>query len=967
MATKSKLEELNITQDELKRIGDALKDEKFREMFCEYAQEISDPENRRRYEEEIAQMERERGMDVTFIRPEPGYVLKTSVNGEKKAFINISKSDKIDKPSAERKQNDQGKSGLMWHIPHSFAPPREDHDKQKNRCQVYDFVVHPDTYRMAESNARFKKLVEDTAMDGIEKQFQVKIDRKNVKQPKMQFKGVPSATVIRNRNSAGPQTGVDTSGLLKDMPYPYDDKSTQEKMKEREQRVAREQEKNKNGDGSGQTDIKKDGAAVPNYTIIHRSDLDMQEYRNAPDSKPSTRPRELVIKIELPLLKSAAQANLDIFEQRLSLESSPPAAYKLDLTLPYPVDDSKGNAKFDKQKRTLVVTLPVVPVDLPSIPSFTSDDTAGTAPDTNGISSGSVNQKNILPEKPLIEVLSDRTDPSVEDDEPMLQKDTQPQEQKNDGGEHLTCPGSVSNGDSGKLFSPSVSYSLPDFSFTQDTETISFVLKVKNVAENFTKEISPSSNEVDFVCTSQGEGGFPMHFRIFLRFAESCKVVPEHCTVDVTTENVVLLLLKDRSSRGLWDQFWAGLHSDNLEKHLFLTTSNLQQQLKELDESSTDMGQTPTPTGPAETGEGPSCSLEVTAMSEKKLTVKISPSGKSSNKKRGEEEDDEYDPPSSAEIEVVHSHPKPSLHGILKQQTVSESSEEVSHDADSPHTSNEEEEDLSPTPGSPGKRRTVSFNKHIDRATFKTSASVNSMKTSLKSKRKRQRKLEEKKDKNSSRRRHNSAGSEGSCDDNTHSMSEEEALAGEEKRRPQNQSEVDVPAAQNGLDFRTKPSTSEPTSDDGCEEDVNPNGEARNHKKADKISGDGESLRETREMVASGHNGSTVDTGSISNAQSMPDIGEGNSGEGNSTGSRKGGSVADRIRTKLAESSAGGDHCADSDDEEEGGKDGHNEGSPDTSLSGQRSCKPADTPHNEHRTECAFQFSNQVMFDLDVE
>ena len=57
-------------------------DEKFRDLLREYAEEISDPENRKKYEEEIAQLERERGMNVKFINPTPGHVLKTSVDGK---------------------------------------------------------------------------------------------------------------------------------------------------------------------------------------------------------------------------------------------------------------------------------------------------------------------------------------------------------------------------------------------------------------------------------------------------------------------------------------------------------------------------------------------------------------------------------------------------------------------------------------------------------------------------------------------------------------------------------------------------------------------------------------------------------------------------------------------------------------------------------------------------------------------
>jgi dynein assembly factor 2 len=543
MATKSKLEDLNLSQDEIKRLGDALKDEKFRKMLLEYAEEISDPENRRKYEEEIAQMEAERGMDVTFVRPDPGYVLKTSINGEKKAFINISKCDKIDKPSSERKQGSDGKAGLLWHIPHSFAPPREDYDKEKNRCQVYDFVIHPDTYRMAESNERFRKLVEDTAMDGIEKQFEAKLDRKNVKRPKMKFKGVPTPTVIRNRTSQQSQSPSSSEGsdFMKDMPYPYDNKTTMEKMQERQQTLEKKAAAKKN-------EPKKkpeDDATIPKYTIVHRSEVDMQEYRNAPDAKPSTRPRELIIKIELPLLKSAAQVNLDIFEKRLVLESKEPAVYKLDLNLPYHVDESEGSAKFDKQKRTLTITLPVIPDTTPAVPSFLDNARVDVDDDKMEDSKG----------PPLIEVLSSS--------EGEVSATSHSVNSSQDAGYDLSTESNKPGG-----YSSSVPYNLPEFTFTQDAETVSFVLKVKNVTEDSVRRRSPITSMVELTCTSRGDGGFPLHYRLCLKFDDSCCIVPEHCSVDVAEDNVVLLLLKDRMSRGLWNHFWAGLDADNQEVRL---------------------------------------------------------------------------------------------------------------------------------------------------------------------------------------------------------------------------------------------------------------------------------------------------------------------------------------------------------------------------------------------------------------
>ena len=65
-------------------------------------------------------------------------------------------------------------------------------------------------------------------------------------------------------------------------------------------------------------------------------------------------PANLVVSIHLPKLKSAKPCQLDVTERNLTLKSSEPAAYKLELKLPYPVDDENGSAKFDKTKKRLV-------------------------------------------------------------------------------------------------------------------------------------------------------------------------------------------------------------------------------------------------------------------------------------------------------------------------------------------------------------------------------------------------------------------------------------------------------------------------------------------------------------------------------------------------------------------------------------------------------------------------------------
>lgn len=84
---RDKFKELNMTEDEVKRFSEAMKKEEFRKLLLDYAQEISDPANRELYEREISALEAERGVNVTFIHPDPGYCIKTTQ--ESTVIINI--------------------------------------------------------------------------------------------------------------------------------------------------------------------------------------------------------------------------------------------------------------------------------------------------------------------------------------------------------------------------------------------------------------------------------------------------------------------------------------------------------------------------------------------------------------------------------------------------------------------------------------------------------------------------------------------------------------------------------------------------------------------------------------------------------------------------------------------------------------------------------------------------------------
>ena len=69
-------------------------------------------------------------------------------------------------------------------------------------------------------------------------------------------------------------------------------------------------------------------------------------------------PTHLTVTIDLKWADSMKLAKLDINETTLVFEY--PDLYYLDLNLKYKCDPDAGNAKFDKTKKTLTITLPVV-------------------------------------------------------------------------------------------------------------------------------------------------------------------------------------------------------------------------------------------------------------------------------------------------------------------------------------------------------------------------------------------------------------------------------------------------------------------------------------------------------------------------------------------------------------------------------------------------------------------------------
>ncbi|KAK5857443.1 hypothetical protein PBY51_010691 [Eleginops maclovinus] len=357
MAAGDKLKELKMTVDEIDRLSKAFKDEKFKEMLLDYAHELSDPENKKRYEEEIKLLEQERGNTIEFIHPKPSRALKTSVNGKQKCFINICSNDKVGKPDHKWGVSEEGRRGQHWTLPHSLHPGREDTDPKGNKIVIFDVIFHPDTLHIASRDRGFTNMVDSTAIQGIQDHFKVTLDKNNVREIKSKYKGTMQPCVIRK-----PIPGYKMSKPSEEpdpLAFPYPDNKrpflqTKPTKSPPSKNIIEDTPKSI-------PPQKAKEPTKPNYTVKYRSFTDIQDFRYSRDSAQSPRPKEIVVTINMPLLKAATEASLEVKECRLLLLESKKPSYRLELPLAYAVDEDKGEAKFNKQKGQLTVTLPVLP------------------------------------------------------------------------------------------------------------------------------------------------------------------------------------------------------------------------------------------------------------------------------------------------------------------------------------------------------------------------------------------------------------------------------------------------------------------------------------------------------------------------------------------------------------------------------------------------------------------------------
>ena len=399
---------------------------------------------------------------------------------------------------------------ISYSLPYSLAPPRRDQDKKGELCHVYDCVFHPDAMHLANKNDSFRKLMNDTAIDGVQNAFKVELDRQNIKFPKMSFKGMVKPTVVRKRSDNPPEelepSPID--GIYPPMPsknatkpvtlIPVDDNPTNK-------------------------------YTTPKYKIVQRRDIEYHELTNELDAKLNVLiPKELVVTIDLPLLNCTQDAHLDVTNNQIYLCSENPSKYKLKVQLPYTVNEVNGTAKFDKSKRQLVITLPVIKEKKMKITDLLRED--------SGIESDHVSTNGI----------------THDEQESNSSNDVVPE---NDS----ETTGSLDGGD---FLEDSIDYILPSFNFNQVDELMAFTLHVKNVDPSSIEiQRTDADNMAVIKFSSIGSGFYPIWYSFCAKFPAKNSEIFKDISAEAWDNNVIVQFeLNDFD----FNEYLAGRNADTL-------------------------------------------------------------------------------------------------------------------------------------------------------------------------------------------------------------------------------------------------------------------------------------------------------------------------------------------------------------------------------------------------------------------
>lgn len=255
-------------------------------------------------------------------------------------------------------------------IPLSLGPARNDLDKSGEPCIVYDVVFNTEVMDQALHAKEFKDFLVGLGMGWVMEKGGGGLDVKNFTEVKLRgnYKGkFPAMQVVRAEALIEEVDPIDEGGDYENNAgggfggmHPSSFSSTR----------AAAENSNYADSFRGEGGFHKEGK-LPGYAKVEEvnSGIETPERRLYVDVAGGRRwayqegkvyegeIQAFVVKVELPRMESANDADLDVTESSLSLEVE--GKYELDVDIPFPVDDNAADAAWDRAKCTLTLTLPL--------------------------------------------------------------------------------------------------------------------------------------------------------------------------------------------------------------------------------------------------------------------------------------------------------------------------------------------------------------------------------------------------------------------------------------------------------------------------------------------------------------------------------------------------------------------------------------------------------------------------------
>jgi len=356
-----------LTSDEARRLESAFGDDEFCQLMAEYANELADPKYKEEQEAYLALLEtnNELPSGKVLVWPSSGFVVKCmhrkrrETNGSSgsssssKLFLNIVYSDKVAEPVEQ-----QQLEGSKWSVPYALGPVRMELDKSGSTLiPTFDCCFHPLSLRHAHANKKFLNLLIDIAKDAVMTAFTTSGDMVDI---------LDGYTILRGVLY---KTGKPRALMMIMMPNEF----VAEKDEDMNiiQPTPQDVEESSNLSSSPEKLITTE-IRIPKYKIVEQHAFDIAEPTLTMTPATSQKPSHLVVTVYLDTTtKSVDEINLQVHERELTITPNdednnvddllqPSCRYKLNVILPYPVDERKGNASFDTNRSLLIVTLPVV-------------------------------------------------------------------------------------------------------------------------------------------------------------------------------------------------------------------------------------------------------------------------------------------------------------------------------------------------------------------------------------------------------------------------------------------------------------------------------------------------------------------------------------------------------------------------------------------------------------------------------